>query len=128
MSAHEETASIFIFSLILSLFFTARHFCSADRFFVAVTRCGVGRRDPSISARCRAHLTVPSESAGSKPLTAFQKSNTFTRVVVQLRVQVLLLAVELGVDAVNGSDQGKGPDACSDEEAHFGITFVQGVV
>lgn len=118
------------FSFLASFchFFTARHFCSADRFFVAVTRCSVGRQDPSISARSHAHLTVPSESVGYKPLTAFQKSNTFTRVVVQLRVQVLLLAVEFGVDAVNGSNQGKGPDACSDEEAHFGTIFVQGVV
>lgn len=52
------------FSFLASFchFFTARHFCSVDRFFVAVTRCSVGRQDPSIFAHSHAHLTVPSES------------------------------------------------------------------
>lgn len=41
------------FSFLASFchFFNARLFCSVDRFFVAVTRCSVGRQDPSISAR-----------------------------------------------------------------------------
>lgn len=47
-----------------------------------------------------------------------------TWVFIKLGVQVLVFGVELVVDTVHRSHQGKGSHGCSDEQTHFAIVFV----
>lgn len=70
----------------------------------------------------------PRGERGLRAVNGLTRIDAFTRVVVQLGVQVLLLGVEPGVDAVHRGHQGEGPDGGGDEEAHFGVGFVQGAI